>query len=101
LIFVLFLAGTTSKLVPVTVIANPEVPIVGVKLVIVGGLDELTVKELLLVAEPAGAVTTIGPVVAPEGTLVTMRVALAAVIVAATPLKVTEFWLGVALNPVP
>ena len=76
-------------------------PIVGVKLVIVGAVDALTVKGALLVAEPAGVVTAINPEVAPDGTLVTIWVAVAEVTTAATPLKVTLFWLGVVLNPVP
>jgi hypothetical protein len=45
----------------------------GVKLVIVGAPElALTVKFALLVAEPKGAVTLIGPVVAPAGTVTTI-----------------------------
>jgi len=69
----------------------PLVPIVGVKLLIVGVSDELTVNELLLDADPPGAVTEITPVVAPDGTVVTIRVALEELTVAVTPLKVTVF----------
>jgi len=69
----------------------PLVPIVGVKLLIVGASDELTVNELLLDADPPGAVTAITPVVAPDGTVVTIRVAVEEVTVAVTPLKVTVF----------
>jgi len=90
-----------SKFVPLIVTAVPAVPIVGVKLVMVGAVDALTVKGVLLVAEPVGVVTAINPEVAPDGTLVTISVAVAAVTVAATPLKVTVFWLGVVLNDVP
>ena len=43
-------------------------PLVGRKLVIVGGLA-VTVKLVLLVAVPAGVVTLMGPVVAPLGTV--------------------------------
>ena len=95
------LVGAVSKFVPLIVTAVPAVPIVGVKLVMVGSIDALTVKGVLLVAEPAGVVTAINPEVAPDGTLVTISVAVAAVTVAATPLKVTAFWLGVVLNDVP
>ena len=46
---------------------------VGVKLVIVGApVEAVMVKTDALVAEPVGVVTAIGPVVAPEGTLVTI-----------------------------
>ncbi len=45
---------------------------VGVKLVIVGAVEALTVNRVLLVAEPMGFVIAIGPVVAPAGTLVTI-----------------------------
>jgi hypothetical protein len=49
----------------------------------------LTVKLLVLVTEPAGVVTLIGPVVAPAGTVAAILVALTTLNVAATPLKVT------------
>jgi hypothetical protein len=84
------------------VTAVPGVPIVGLNPVIVGApLDVFTVKGAPLCADPAGVLTAIGPVVAPAGTLVTSCVALAEVTVAATPLKVTVFSLGVWLKPVP
>ena len=48
----------------------PAVPIDGVNSVIVGAPTKLpTVKVLLLVAKPAGAVIVMGPVVAPAGTV--------------------------------
>jgi hypothetical protein len=72
-----------------------------VKLEIVGAELPLTVKDVVLVAVPLGVVMVIGPVVAPEGTLVTIRVKVAEVTVAAIPLNATVFWLAVALNPVP
>lgn len=56
---------------------------------------------LALVAVPEGAVTLIGPVLAPLGTAVTMLVVVDDVTVAAVPLNVTAFWLAVALKPVP
>ena len=65
----------------------PTVPIVGLNPVIVGAPGVPTTKGVLLVAVPAGEVTLIGPVLAPDGTEVTMRVAVAEVTVAATPLK--------------
>lgn len=46
-------------------------------------------------------VTASAPVVAPDGTVVVMVVVVEALTVAEVPLKVTAFWLGVALNPVP
>src|SRR5262245_4236444 len=94
--------GAGSKFVPVIDTAVPGVPIVGVKLVIVGApLVVVTVNGALLEADPAGAVTPIVPVAAPAGTVTVSCVALAADTVAAVPLKGTVFWLGVALKPVP
>ena len=55
------------KFVPLIVTLVPTGPLVGVKLVIVGGLN--TVKLLALVAVPPDVVTPIGPVVAPAGTV--------------------------------
>ena len=56
------------KFVPLIVTLVPTGPLVGVKLVIVGGLA-VTVKGLALVAVPPGVVTLTGPVVAPVGTV--------------------------------
>jgi hypothetical protein len=53
--------------VPVIVTLVPTGPLDGLKLVIVGA--GMTVKLLALVAMPAGVVTAIGPVAAPEGTV--------------------------------
>jgi hypothetical protein len=93
---------TGSKFVPLMVTVVPGAAIVGVKLVIVGApLVAVTVKALLLVADPAGAVTPIVPVVAPAGTETTRLVAVADVTVAAVPLKVTALLAGVELKPVP
>ena len=66
------------KLVPVTVIAVPAMPLVGVKLVIVGG-GPVTLKLLLLVAVPFGVVTVIAPLLAPLGTVVLIWVSEATV----------------------
>jgi hypothetical protein len=57
------------KFVPLTVTRVPTGPLVGVKPVTVGGPAN-TVKSEELVFDPFGVVTVIGPVVAPEGTLV-------------------------------
>src|SRR5439155_23354990 len=51
------------KLVPLIVTLVPTGPLVGVKLVMVGGV--ITVKLLALLAVPPAVVTLIGPVVAP------------------------------------
>ena len=55
------------KFVPLIVTLVPTGPLVGVKVVIVGGNS--TVKLLALVAVPPGVVTPSGPVVAPAGTV--------------------------------
>lgn len=95
--------AVVSKLVPVIVTEVPAGPDVGVKLVIVGAprLLEPTVNEFALVAEPTGLVTLMVPVVAPEGTVTTIRLVLEADTVAGVPLKVTVFWFAVALKPEP
>lgn len=54
----------------------------------VGAVELVMVKDTVLVAEPTGVVTVIGPVVATAGTLVMICVAVAKVTVAAaTPLN--------------
>jgi hypothetical protein len=73
-----------------------------VKLTIFGTPElAVTVNGWLLVADPAGVVTEMVPVVVPTGTAVTMLVAVDDTTVAAVPLKLTALLLGVALNPVP
>ena len=92
------LVAVAEKFVPLIVTAVPGMPIVGLKLEIVGApLEVVTVNEPLLVAEPAGEVTLIGPVVAPDGTVVTICVEVAEVTVAVMPLNVTESWLAMEL----
>lgn len=59
-------AVTPVNPVPVTVTDVPTGPLAGVKLVTTG--DGMTVKLLALDAVPV-AVTEIGPVVAPDGTV--------------------------------
>jgi hypothetical protein len=61
------------KLVPVIVTTVPARPLVGVNDVIVGATP-VTVKFVALVAVPPGVVTVIRPVVAPDGTFVSIRV---------------------------
>ena len=62
-----------SKLVPLMDTAVPAVPMAGVKLVIVGAPEfAATVKLVVLVADPEGLVTVIGPVVAAAGTVATI-----------------------------
>ena len=55
------------KFVPLIVTLVPAGPLLGAKLVIVGGLS--TVKLLALLAVPPGVVTLIGPLEAPAGTV--------------------------------
>src|SRR5580658_4718952 len=94
--------AATSKFVPVMLTAVPTAPIDGENPLIVGAPVELvTVKELLLVAVPLGAVTLIVPVVAPLGTVTVSCVAVAPVTVAEVPLKLTVSRLAVVLNAVP
>ena len=75
------------KLVPLIVTVVPTAPLVGVKLVIVGG--GITVKVLLLVAVPPAVVTLTGPVVAPLGTVAEIEVSDVTVKVALVPLNRT------------
>jgi len=73
------------KVVPAIVTEVPAAPDVGERLAIYG----VTVKFTPLLVRPA-AVTTTGPVVAPEGTVTEMLVAVQLLMfVAAAPLKVT------------
>jgi hypothetical protein len=66
----LSLAGAESKFAPVIVIAVPGAAICGVNESMRGAPEDLvTVNGLALVTDAAGAVTVIGPVVAPSGTV--------------------------------
>ena len=62
-----FTAVAAVKFVPVIVTLLPTVPLMGLKLVIVGGL--VTVNEVVLVAVPAGVLTLNVPLVAVAGTV--------------------------------
>jgi hypothetical protein len=64
-------------LVPLIVTDAAGAPMAGVNPVIDGEPRGLpTVNDVLLVAEPVGLVTAIGPVLAPEGTVATICVAV-------------------------
>lgn len=86
----LSLAGVESKFAPVIVTAVPGAAICGVNESMRGAPEELvTVNGLALVTDATGAVTVIGPVAAPLGTVTTSWVDEAEVIVAAVPLNDT------------
>jgi hypothetical protein len=95
-----FETGVFSKFVPLMLRAVPGKPICGENPLIVG-VVEPTANDAELAALPEGLVTAIGPVVAPEGTVTTISVAVAEATCAATPLNVTAFCDGVELKPVP
>jgi hypothetical protein len=76
------------KFVPLIVTVAPTAPLVGLKLVIVGGLAT-TVNALALVAVPPGVVTLSGPVVAPAGTVAWIAVADVTVKLVVVPLNRT------------
>src|SRR5207249_3308711 len=86
------------KPVPAIVTAVATGPLVGERLVIVGGT--VTVNDIPLLASPPTVTTTL-PVVAPAGTGTTMLVADQLVGVAAVPLKVTVLVPLVAPKLVP
>jgi len=94
--------GVVSKFVPLIVTLVPGVAIGGENPLIDGpfGFPPIANDELL-VTEPLGVVTIIGPVIAPEGTVATICVELAELMTAVVPLKLTESWLIVGLKPVP
>ena len=75
-----------SKLVPLIWTLVPTGPLAGPKSVMVG----VTRKLPVLLAEPLGVVTPIGPLVAPVGTVAWMAVAEVTEKLAFVPLKVTE-----------
>jgi hypothetical protein len=95
-------AAVVLKFVPEIVRLVPGAATVGVKLVIVGApVDVVTVKLELVVNVPAGVVMLMVPFVAPDGTVVTIWFAVAELIVADVPLKLTASLLMVVLKPVP
>ena len=76
------LAAVVWKFVPSTVTAVPATPIVGAKLKMVGDWLVVTVNGALLDAEPVGVDTLTGPVLAPEGTSVTIALLVAEITLA-------------------
>jgi hypothetical protein len=86
------------KFVPVTVTGVPKVPDVGDRLEIAGGCNTLNIVPLLCTPP---AVTTTLPVVAPLGTVTTMRHAPQLVTFAVVPLKATVLVPCVAPKFVP
>jgi hypothetical protein len=93
------LTSVVLKLVPVIVTGVPAGPLVGEKLVIVGGE---TVKLPLLVPVELPTVIVILPVVALRGTVTISFVVVADVgVAAAVPLNLTELFAGVLLKFVP
>src|SRR5437762_3709878 len=96
------LGSEGSNCDPLIVTGVPAVPTVGENPEMIGPpLFAVTTNGVLLVADPDGVVTLIGPVVAPVGTVVTICVAVALCTTAAVPLNATLFWLAVALKPPP
>jgi hypothetical protein len=89
--FTVLFADVVLKFKPVIVTDVPTAPLVGLKLVIEGATVKLV--ELVPVCPPA--VTEIGPVVAPDGTVVTMLVVVLDVGIAAVPLNDTLLLVGV------
>jgi hypothetical protein len=85
--------------VPVIVTEVPKKPVVGFRLVMLGG-GSVTVKLAPALATPP-TVTTTFPVVAPAGTVTTRLVALQLVAVAAVPLNLTVLVPCVAPKFVP
>ena len=92
-----FTAVAPVKPVPIIVTLVPTAPLAGVKLVMAGAA--VGVKLLTLVAVPLGAVTLMGPAVAPAGTTAVMLVALSTVkLEALVPLNFTAV---APVKPVP
>jgi hypothetical protein len=88
---------TPVKFAPIIVTTVPTAPSAGEKLVITGA--GIRVKIAVLMAEPLGVATVIGPVVALTGTVAITRVSDVALKVdASTPLKATALML---VKPVP
>jgi hypothetical protein len=89
--FTVLLAGVVLKFKPVIVTDAPTAPLLGLKLVIEGA----TVKLVELVPVCPATVIEIGPVVAPDGTVVTILVEVLDVGVAAVPLNFTILLVAV------
>ena len=90
--------GADPKFDPAIVTEAPTAPVAGDRLAMLGGVTTVTLFPLL---STALACTTIGPVVAPDGTGTLMLVALHVVGIPSVPLKVTVLEPLVAPKPVP
>ena len=98
----MLLVGVELKFVPVNVTTVPTGPLDGVKLVMVGNPAAPTIKFVALCTVIQFTVTSIFPVVVPEGTVVVMSVAVLAVTIAVLLLKnFTMLLAGVVLKFVP
>ena len=98
----MLLAAVVLKFVPVIVTVAPTTPLVGLKLEMVGDVTVVTVKLVELVAVRPPTVTVIAPVVAPEGTVVEMLVAVGVpLIVAVVPLNFMMLLTAVVLKFTP
>lgn len=95
----LLFAGIALKFVPVIVIEVPGAPSVGLKLVNVGEGSMLKFDELVMVTPLT--VIVIGPVTAPEGTVVVILVVVEDVTTADVLLNFTIRSFGVVLKLVP
>ena len=90
---------TPVKPLPVMMTDAPGGPVVGENPLITGFTG--TTKSVVLVPVPPGAVTTILPVVAPDGTVAVRCWSSATLYVVATPWNVTEDTPVPAVNPLP
>jgi hypothetical protein len=79
--------AAVPKFAPAITIDDPTAPLLGVKLVIVGG--GVTVNATPVLATPPAAVTTTFPVAAPAGTVTFTSVPLQLLTVAGVPFNVT------------
>lgn len=94
--FAIVTVDALARFNPVMVTWVPFGPVVGVKLVMVGGMS--TVNELALVPIPVTVVTLIWPLTAPGGTVALICPSLTTVKLAAVPANFTE---DAPVSPVP
>lgn len=97
--FTIFSESVSLKLVPAIVTIAPAAPLKGLKSVIVG--IGITVKSDALVTVIPFKVKEILPVVAPDGTVVIILVAVEPVTIDGVPLNIITLFAGVALKFVP
>src|SRR5581483_913605 len=94
-----FTAEAEVKFAPAMLTFVPTGPLVGEKLEMVGaGAEPVTVKLVALVTMPPPAITAIGPVEAPVGTVAVILMSELMVKEALRPLKVT---LAAVVKPEP